>query len=145
MWFSRRGDDGSAVVEFVTLGVLMLVPVVYLVLTLGRIQAGAFAAEAGAREAARAFTAADDETSGRAVAQAAVALALRDQAFEPSPRGDDLVIRCRASPCHAPGGSVHTLVTVEVPLPAMPRFVTRAVPAVVTVQAEAVAVVDRFR
>ena len=139
------GDGGSAVVEFVTLGVLLLVPVVYLVLVLGRVQAGAFAAEAGAREASRALTAADDETTGRARAGAAVALALRDQGFEPSARGEELLIVCEASPCLTPGARVRATVTVDVPLPVVPVFVTRVVPSVVTVDAAAVAVVDRFR
>ena len=41
----RLGDDrGSAVVEFVTLGVLLLVPLVYLVLAMGRVQAATYAA-----------------------------------------------------------------------------------------------------
>lgn len=141
----RAGDAGSAVVEFVTLGVLLLVPVVYLVLVLGRVQAAAFAAEAGAREAARALTTSDDEATGRERAGAAVALALRDQAFEPSPHGEELLIACEASPCLTPGAHVHTTVTVEVQLPAVPAFVTRVVPSVVTVDAAAVAVVDRFR
>ena len=37
-----RADDGRAIVEFVFLGVLMIVPLIYLVLILGRIQAAAF-------------------------------------------------------------------------------------------------------
>ena len=139
------GDGGSAVVEFVTLGVLLLVPVVYLVLVLGRVQAAAFASEAAARAAARVVTASEDEATGRARAGAAVALALRDQAFEPSAHGEELVIACEASPCLTPGARVHTTVTVDVPLPAVPAFVTRVVPSVVTVDAGAVAVVDRFR
>lgn len=141
----RASDDGNAVVEFVTLGVLLLVPVVYLVLALGRVQAGAFAAEAGAREAARAFTAADDEAAGRTHAHAAVVLSLQDQGFDASGDGDELVIRCEASPCLTPAGRVHVRVAVDVPLPGMPRFVTAVVPAAVTVDAEAVAVVERFR
>lgn len=139
------GDEGSAVVEFVTLGVLLLVPVVYLVLMLGRVQAGAFAAEAAAREAVRALTASGDEETGRARAVAAVALALRDQGFAPSPHSEELVIGCEATPCLTPGARVHTTVTVDVPLPAVPAFVTRVVPSVVTVEADAMAVVDRFR
>ena len=35
-----RGEGGSAVVEFVVLGVLMLIPLVYLVMMLARVQAG---------------------------------------------------------------------------------------------------------
>ena len=53
-------EDGSALVEFVFLAVLMLVPIVYLIVALGRIQAGALAVEQGAREAGRAFVTAPD-------------------------------------------------------------------------------------
>ena len=35
----RRDENGSAVVEFVMLGVVLLLPLVYLVLMLGRVQA----------------------------------------------------------------------------------------------------------
>ena len=51
----HSGEQGSAVVEFVTLGVLLLVPLIYLVLTVARIQAGAYAVSMAAREAGRAF------------------------------------------------------------------------------------------
>ena len=46
----RSTDEGSAVVEFVTIGVLMMVPLVYLVLCLGRVQAAAYATYLGPGE-----------------------------------------------------------------------------------------------
>lgn len=139
------GDAGSAVVEFVTLGVLLLVPVVYLVLTLGRVQAGVFAAEGAAREAARAFTTADDEAAGTARAQAAVLLAFRDQGFDDASPESALSIRCDADPCHTPQAQVRVTVALDVVLPGVPRFVDTVVPTRVTVRADALAVVDRFR
>lgn len=142
----RATDDaGSAVVEFVTLGVLLLVPVVYLVLTLGRVQAGVFAAEGAAREAARAFTTADDEASGRARAQAAVLLAFHDQGFDDANPETALSIRCDADPCHTPQARVRVTVALDVVLPGVPRFVDAVVPTRVPVRADALAVVDRFR
>ena len=42
-------------VEFVFLAVVLLVPLVYLVITVARIQAGSLAVEQAAREASRAF------------------------------------------------------------------------------------------
>ena len=48
-----RDETGSAAIEFVTAGLILLVPIVYLVVALAAIQAGAFAAEAAARQAAR--------------------------------------------------------------------------------------------
>ena len=42
-------------VEFVFLAVLVMVPLFYLVMTLSRLQAGAYAASTAAREAGRAY------------------------------------------------------------------------------------------
>jgi hypothetical protein len=140
----RHPDDGSAVVEFVTLGVLLLVPVVYLVLTLGRIQAAAYAADGAAREAARAFAAADDEPAGRARAQAAVRLGLLDQGFDVDPLRA-ATIECRQKPCLSPEGRVVVRVSVDVILPGVPGFVDRVVPTHVTVRSTQTAVVDAFR
>lgn len=141
----RRGDDGSAVVEFVALGVLLLVPVVYLVISVGRIQAGVFAAEGAAREAARAFTAADDEQTGMATAAAAVRLAARDQGFPDVDPERALLVDCAADPCHQSEARVTVRVEVDVVLPGVPAFVDAVVPTRIPVRASAVAVVDRFR
>jgi hypothetical protein len=140
----RHPDTGSAVVEFVTLGVLLLVPVVYLVLTLGRMQAAAYAADGAAREAARAFVTADDERAGRARAQAAVRLGLLDQGFDVDP-ARATSIACRQTPCLTPEGRVVVQVSVDVVLPGIPGFVDRLVATQVTVRSTQVAAVDAFR
>ena len=64
-------DSGRAIVEFVFLGVLMLVPLVYLVLTLATVQAAAYSATTAAREAGRAFTTAQSEGESMPRARAA--------------------------------------------------------------------------
>jgi len=137
-------DDGSAVVEFVVLGVLLLVPVVYLVLALGRLQAGAFAVEGAAREAGRAFVTADEEASGRRRAEQAAAVAFADQGF-----GADAVrsvsLTCGGGDCLAPDQRVVVRSRLLVSLPGVPRFLARTVPARVEVTATHVATVDRFR
>lgn len=138
-----RGDGGSAIIEFCVLAVLMLVPVVYLVVTLGRLQAGAFATQGAAREAGRAFVTARDEASGRERADAAAAIAFADQGFEDL-RLIDLDINCAASPCLAPDARVTVRATLQVVLPAVPRLVDEFVPARITVDAQHVATVERF-
>lgn len=140
----RYDDRGSAVVEFVTLGMLLLVPVVYLVLTLGRIQAAAFATDAAAREAARTFTTAEDEATGRERAYAAVRLALLDQGFDTDPVAA-VRIACRQTPCLLPEGRVAVEVSVDVVLPGVTGVVDRIVPTHVTVRSTQVGVVDAFR
>ncbi|HZI95997.1 MAG TPA: peptidase T4 [Actinomycetales bacterium] len=144
MRYLRGRDDGSAVVEFVTLGVLLLVPVVYLVLTLGRIQAAAFAAEGAAREAGRAFVTAPDETSAAQRVRAAVLLAARDQGFDEVDPADAVDIQCSTVPCLQPESRVVVRVEIEAVLPGVPAFIDAVVPTRVTVSAESVAVVGRF-
>ena len=93
---SRRGlggDEGSSVVEFLGLSLVLLVPLVYLVLVLGRLEAATFAGEGAAREAARTYVVADSADEGAARAIAAAGIALRDQGFDDDP-ADALTITC---------------------------------------------------
>jgi Flp pilus assembly protein TadG len=138
------GDAGSAIVEFCLLAVLMLVPVVYLVLALGRIQAGAFAAQGAAREAGRAFVTSPDEASARGRADAAAAIAFADQGFR-DPAHVAIEVGCAGSPCLAPDERVTVRSRVLVVLPGVPRLLDRVLPARVEVTARHVSTVDRFR
>src|SRR6476661_10084103 len=74
-------ERGSAVVEFVFLAVLLMVPLFYLVMVMARLQAGAYAVSAAAREAGRAYTTAESPAQGPARAQAAADIAFGDQGF----------------------------------------------------------------
>ncbi len=137
-----RAERGSAVVEFVVLAVLMLIPLVYLVLTMARLQAGSFAVSQAAREAGRAFVTAPAGESSAARAEMAARIAFLDHSFEDSGR---LVIACDGSPCLRPDGRVETTATVAVPLPLVPSFVRDMVPLSVAVSASHLSTVDRFR
>ena len=141
---AERDDAGSALVEFLGISLVLLVPTVYLVLVLGRIQAATFAAEGAAREAARVYVAADDPEQGGARALTAVAVALVDQGFEDDPAAA-LDVRCSADPCLTPGAEVAATVLVRVPLPFVPTFVRDVLPLEVPVSAERVAPVDTYR
>ncbi|MBM6400890.1 pilus assembly protein [Phycicoccus sp. MQZ13P-5] len=138
----RHDERGSAVVEFVTLAVLLLIPLVYLVLMLGRVQAGAYAVSQAAREAGRAYVTADSGEDAAARARAAADLAFADQRFEGVGR---LELACDGTPCLRPDGRVRTTATVRVPLPLVPAFVREVVPLSVPVSADHVSTVDRFR
>lgn len=137
-------DRGSAVVEFVTIGVLMLVPVVYLVVAMSAVQAAAFATESAAREAARIVVTGADEAQSAELVVAAVGWALRDQGIEADP-AQAAEISCAATPCLTPGADVTVTVSVDVPLPGLPAGVSRVVPLVVPVSATHTQVVDEFR
>jgi hypothetical protein len=133
------------VVEFVTLGVLLLLPVIYLVLALGRLEAASFAVDGAAREAARAFVTAPGAAAGRARALAAVRLGLLDQGFDPDP-DQVLTIECtQPSGCLQPGGLVSVGVELSVLLPGVPAVLDRLLPSRVTVRSRQVLSVDAFR
>ncbi|WP_426594889.1 pilus assembly protein [Cellulomonas sp. McL0617] len=144
----RRGpladDDGSAIVEFLGLALVLMVPLVYLVLVLGRLEAASFAAEGAAREAARTYVVADTAQEGSARAAAAAGIALRDQGFDDDPV-DALTLSCSSTPCLAPGSDVAARIDLVVPLPFVPAFVRRVVPLEVPVSAQRVAPVDAYR
>lgn len=141
----RSDDSGSALLEFLTLGVLLLVPVVYLVLCLGRVQAAAFAVEGASREAARVLASAPDQERARRQVDAVVTMALRDQglagADDPAP---DVTVECSDQPCTVPETQVRVTVEVDVVLPGVPAFVDAVVPTRVPVRAVAESVVERF-
>lgn len=140
----RFDDRGSAVVEFSTLGLLLLLPLLYLVVVLGRIEAASFAVDGAAREAARALVTAPRESTGRARALSAVELGLADQGFD-VPGEDVLSIECSQPDCLRPGGLVVATVELEVTLPGIPGAVDRLVPTRVTVRSQQVLAVDAFR
>lgn len=146
-----RGDEGAAMLEFIALSLLLLVPLIYLVVTLSRVQAGAFAAESAASEAARTVvvtgvreledgaqrsTAMDQ---GERRARAAVGLVASDFGFasEDAP----LVLNCDGI-CLAPGSDVTAEVTMHVTLPGIPGFLSGSVPLDVEVVGSARSPVD---
>jgi hypothetical protein len=91
----RCRDGGNAIVEFVWLAVLLLVPLTYVVLAVFRVQATAFGASTAARAAARAYVAAPSGTSSDerlARALSAAALALRDHPTLNATLEDDALV-----------------------------------------------------
>jgi hypothetical protein len=137
-----RRDDGRAIVEFLVVGLLLLVPVVYFIVTLSRVQAAAFAVSTASREAGRAFTTAATEVDAHTRAQAAARISFED--FDFGAEGG-VQIRCDGSPCLRPEGRVEAVATVTVRLPLVPDVLSGAIPAALPVSATHVATVDRFR
>ncbi|MEP7191581.1 MAG: pilus assembly protein [Actinomycetota bacterium] len=135
-------QGGSAIVEFVFLAVLMIVPLFYLVMVLARLQAGAFGVSAAAREAGRAYVTAQAQGEARTRAESAAGLAFADQGF--SDQEGSITIRCRLEPCLRPEGRITVTATVWVPMPLVPAFFSGVVSTQVPVTATHVETVDRF-
>ena len=129
-----RGEDGNAMLEFVTIAVVLMVPLVYVMLTVFELQRAAFAASAAAREGGRAYVTADTVADAEARAQAAADLALADQ-LPGSPRADLDI----DTDTLTPGESVRVTVRYEVRLP-LSGGIAR-----IPVTATHVATVDRYR
>lgn len=115
------GDQrGSAVVELFWLGILLLLPVLWIVLAVFQVQRGAFGVTAAARAGARAFALAPDDAAGRSRASVAAQLALADQGVhDPLP---EVTVTCRPDPedCHQPGSVITVSVHSRVVLPMTP-------------------------
>lgn len=137
-----RGDDhGSAIVEFLALGVALLVPLLYLLVILARLQAASFAVESAARDGARTIARADSEQSAAAGLEQVVRLALTDQGFDQSAHTD---VACSPSPCLRAESRIAVTVRVDVTLPGIPAGLYQVVPTRIPVTATGHAVVDRF-
>lgn len=136
-------ERGSMTVEVAFLLVLLVVPLFYLVATLGRAQAGAYAVSAAAREAGRTFVTAADATSAAVRAQAAAGLVLEAHGF--SPQDGTVGVACGDADCLHPGSRVVVEAAIEVPLPLVPDFVRGAVPSSIVLTARHVESVDEFR
>lgn len=111
-------EQGSAVVEFIFLSLLLMVPLVYFIITVGQIQGGTFAVVGAADQAAKVFVAQPDAASGRAAAEQAVLLALADYGHEAGQASLDT--SCQPADCMAAGSAVTVTVHLTVPLPFVP-------------------------
>jgi Flp pilus assembly protein TadG len=135
-------EQGSAVVEFTFLALLLMVPLVYFIITVGQIQGGSFAVVGAADQAAKVFVAQPDAESGQAAAEQAVLIALADFGLEAA--AAQVSTRCDPADCRAAGTSVTVTVHLTVPLPFVPfndNFRLQAS----EVQASSTQLVGRFR
>jgi Flp pilus assembly protein TadG len=116
----RRDQRGSALVELSWLGILLVLPVLWIVMSVFQVQRGAFGITAAARAAARAYSLAPDDATGLARARTAARLALDDQGV----RGvtPDVRVTCRPYPtdCHQGTSVITVSVHSRVVLPLMP-------------------------
>jgi hypothetical protein len=139
---SPHGDDGNAIVEFVYLAILMMVPLTYLLLTVFRVQGATYAVSSASREAGRVFvTSSATDADARATTAASIVLADDGLQLDPS----QLLIRCSARPCLTPGANVDVVIGYDVALPFLPRFLDGVLPASIHVEGHHLEVVDRFR
>ncbi|WP_308215143.1 hypothetical protein [Pseudarthrobacter sulfonivorans] len=104
--------------EFTFLALLLMVPLVYFIITIGQIQGGSFAVVGAADQAAKVFVAQPDPVSGQAAAERAALIALAD--FGHDGGTAQVSTRCDPADCLAAGTAVTVTVNLTVPLPFVP-------------------------
>ena len=135
----KTSERGSAIVEFHFLGILLLLPLVYIMLAVLDVQRTAYAVTQAAREAGRLYVATGDEAAARAAAE----VALGDHNVEPA--AAELTIECSTNPCYQPGSEISVTVQSNVPLPLVPDVLAGAANTRIPVRATHVAVIDVFQ
>lgn len=117
---SRADERGSALVELTWLGILLLVPLLWIVLSVFEVQRGAYGVSAAARSAGRAFALAPDDATGHTRAEAAARLALADQGISDAPV--EVTVTCTPYPtdCHSGTSVITVQVRSRVELPLLP-------------------------
>lgn len=123
----HRDDAGSAIIEFVFVAVLVMVPLIYLIVTVATVQRSQLAVTNAAREAGRAFATSMTPDQGLDRAAVAARLAFTDAGLtDPaSIRFVDPTADCSAAPT-APTlqpGAVFTVCVVRATrIPGVPGF-----------------------
>lgn len=135
-------ERGSAALEFIVVGMLLLVPLVYLVVALGLIQHQSLGAEAGARHVARAVSTASGEAEARDRADRVLAAISDEYGL------DDvaLALECRPAGATCPEAGATLVVTVRttVALPLVPPVLGLDRVAAIPVEATSAQKVSRF-
>lgn len=139
---SRSTEEGSASLEFLTVGMILLVPLVYLVLAIAGVQAGAFGVEGAARQAARVAVMAADPRASDVAVERAVRVTLADYGIDAA--AASVTVGCDRVDCLEPGARVTVSVAARVELPLVPDVLALSTVGSVPVEASATQTVSRF-
>ena len=120
-------DEGNAIIEFVFVAVIVMLPLVYLIVAVSAVQNSRLAVTQAAREAGRAFATSDTAQDAAVRTRAAVRIALADQGLP-----DDATVRFVAAGAECDGGAIEpqlrpgarftVCVSRQVDVPAVPSM-----------------------
>ena len=113
-------DRGSAALEFIFVGLLMLVPLVYLIVALGQIQGQALGVESGARHIARAVATATDVAGARLRAERIAASVTHEYGMDPAAVTVSMSCSPAGATCPEAGAVLTVRVATRVKLPLAP-------------------------
>ena len=136
-----ESESGRASLEFLVFGIALVIPVMFLGMSLASIQGATLAAQSASTHAARVFVHQAELSGAAAIADRAALVALGNHGFDSYSRFERL---CNPASCLSPGAAVTIRVSVEAPL-----FSSDVLPGIlgaetVTVSAESTRVVSRY-
>ncbi len=137
----KASESGRASLEFLVFGIALVIPVMFLGVSLSSIQGATLAAQSASAHAARVFVHQATLSDATAIADRAAFVALGNHGFDSYSRLERL---CNPASCLSPGAAVTIRVSVEAPL-----FTSDVLPGIlgaetVTVSAESTRVVSRY-
>lgn len=138
------GDDGNAALEFIGVGLILLVPLTYLIISLGMIQEQSLGAEAGARHVARALATAPDAGAAADRADAVLTSIVDEYGIDPDRVRLQLTCRPAGTSCPTAGATLVVTVSTQVTLPFVPPVLGLERIVSVPVEASAAQKVSRF-
>ncbi|NYI46310.1 Flp pilus assembly protein TadG [Nocardioides aromaticivorans] len=140
----RRDERGSGLVEVVWMGVLLLLPLLWIVVSVSEVQRGSFGVSGAARAAARAYALAPNDVAGEKRAVAVARLALADQGLTDVPV--HVRVTCTPYPrnCHSGTSVITVRVESSVELPLMPDVLGGGAPSF-RLSAEQTVPIGRYR
>lgn len=137
-------ERGSAALEFILVGLLLLVPIVYLIVSLGMIQGQSLGAEAGARHIARTVSQASDAASARERADRVLGIVVEEYGLDPEAVEIGFTCRPAGAACPEPGATLVVTVRTRIALPFVPPVLGLDRLASIPVEASAAQKVSRF-
>jgi Flp pilus assembly protein TadG len=144
-WSELWHDDrGSGALEFIVGGVILLVPIVYLIVALGQIQTQTLGVEQAARHIARGVAMAEGTDAADARAARVLDGIVAEYDIDPGVVSVDLACVGVHASCPEPGATIRVTVSSEVALPLVPPVLGLDDVARVGVEASAVQKVSRY-
>jgi hypothetical protein len=110
---ANAAESGRASLEFLTAAILLLIPILFLSLSLSSIQNATLAADSAARNAVRVFVTETSPSAAATRAEKAVMVALANHGID---QVHLISRRCSLTPCLSPGSVVTITVGVSAPI-----------------------------
>ncbi|WP_312170294.1 TadE family protein [Microbacterium sp.] len=136
-------DEGSAALEFIAVGVILLVPLVYLIVALGAIQEQTLGVEAAARHTMRAIAVAPSAEAAETRGEQVLASVVEQYGLDAGSLEMSLTCPGEGEECPRAGETATLTVTADVSLPLIPAVFGLENAATITVEGSSVQKMSR--